>query len=90
VHGSLNADDRICADRTDGVSVGTVVVAAESTPGEEVVAAGQGSPSAAAVPRMVKKPDLRGDLDLRGLTVVIVNNAPKDVATAKRTGANGR
>ena len=24
---------------------------------------------------MVKKPDLRGDLDLRGLKVVIVNNA---------------
>ena len=38
---------------------------------------------------MVKKPDLREDLDLRGLTVVIVKNAPKEVATANRTSAKG-
>jgi hypothetical protein len=38
---------------------------------------------------MVKKPDLRGELSLRGLTVVIVNNAPKDVATANLIGTNG-
>jgi hypothetical protein len=39
--GSLNADDRICADSEDGVSVGAVVVAIDSPPGEKVVAASQ-------------------------------------------------
>jgi hypothetical protein len=39
---------------------------------------------------MVKKPDLRGGRDLRGLTVVIVNNASEYVATSHRTGANRR
>jgi hypothetical protein len=38
---------------------------------------------------MVKKPDLRGELSLRRLAVVIVNNARKDVATANLSGSNG-
>lgn len=46
-HGRYNADDRLCADRADGVSGGAAVVATESTPGEAMVAAGQGSPTAA-------------------------------------------
>jgi hypothetical protein len=49
-----NTDHRICADRVDGVSVGAAVVATESTPGEEVVAVGQGSSSAATSPEITE------------------------------------
>ena len=39
--------------------------------------------------RMVKKPDLRGDLDLRSLPVVVMNDAPKHVATSHRASTDG-
>ncbi len=39
--------------------------------------------------RMVKKPDLQGELGLRSLTVVIVKNATEDAATANRTRTYG-
>ena len=55
MHGSLNANDRICVDSADGVSVGAVVVAAEPAPGEKMVAVGQGSPSAAAPPEITER-----------------------------------
>ena len=54
MHGRYDADGRIRADSTDGVSVGTTMVAIESTPGEKVVATHQGSPSAAAPPEITE------------------------------------
>jgi hypothetical protein len=52
MHGRHKTDNRICADNADGVSGGAAVVATESTPGEKVVAAGQGSPCAATPPEI--------------------------------------
>ena len=54
MHGRSNTDNRICADRMDGLSVSAIVVAAESAPGEKVVAVGEGSPSTAEPPEITQ------------------------------------